>query len=255
MRKTLVASVMALLLGSVSAPVVDAQDPTPGYEVVAVYPHDSRAFTQGLEFWRGRLFEGTGLFGESDVREVDLISGAVLRRRELGDRHFGEGITIFDRRLYQLTWTSKVAFVYRAATFRRIGRFGYRGEGWGLTHNRWRLVMSNGTSRIAFRSPRTFRVKRRLQVVDHGEPVDNLNELEWVKGRVYANVWPSDIVVVIDPGSGEVVRRLDLGSLRQAEEQQNPDADVTNGIAYLRSEDRLFVTGKRWSHVYEIRLD
>ena len=229
------------------------QDPTPGYEIVAEFDHDTEAFTQGLTFWKGRFFESTGQEGESSMREVDLETGEVIRQVDLADRHFGEGMTIKGRRAYMLTWRSEVAFVYRPSPFRRVGRFRYDGEGWGLTHNKRFLIMSDGTSAIDFRDPDTFKVKKSITVTREGEELEHLNELEWIGGSIYANVWTTDDVVIIDPATGEVTDSFNLSFLREKEEATG-DPDVTNGIAYLRSEDRLFVTGKLWAHVYEIEL-
>ncbi len=224
-----------------------------GFMVVDAFPHDPGAFTQGLDFQGDRLFEGTGLNGESTLRRVDLESGDVLRTVTLPDRFFGEGITVFKRRIFQLTWQSERAFVYRVRSFKRIGKFNYDGEGWGLTHNGTRLIMSDGTATIRFRKPSTFEVVREIQVTDEGDPVTNLNELEWVNGEIFANVWQSDDVVRIDPQTGDVVSRFNLASLRAAEEAEG-DPDVTNGIAYMPGPDRLFVTGKWWRNIYEIEL-
>ncbi len=225
-----------------------------GYVVVDEFPHDAGAFTQGLDFRGPNLFEGTGIEGASSLRRTDLDSGEVLRRVDLAERHFGEGITVLGGRVFQLTWQSGVCFVYRAATFERAGRFRYDGEGWGLTHNGRRLVMSDGTNVLRFRRPKTFEVVREVEVPqgDRSEPL-RLNELEWVDGEIFANVWPTDEVLRIDPQTGEIVGSFDLGSLREREQAEgNPD--VTNGIAYLEEEGRLFVTGKYWAHIYEIEL-
>lgn len=229
-----------------------AQEPV-GYVVVDSFPHDPEAFTQGLDFQGTRLFEGTGLEGSSELRRVDLESGDVVRRVSLADKHFGEGITVLDGKVYQITWQTGRAFVYDVRTFDRVKRFSYTGEGWGLTHNGRLLVMSDGTNIVRFRRPRDFSVKRRVNVTRDGEAVGGLNELEWINGEIFANVWPTDVVVRIDPSSGNVVGTLDLQALRQMEEAER-DVDVTNGIAYMPKSDRLFVTGKFWSHVYEIRL-
>jgi glutaminyl-peptide cyclotransferase len=250
--------VLALALSSLAAcsatdaqPVDDLQ-PTvgPGYVVVDEFPHDPQAYTQGLDFQGTRLFEGTGLNGRSSLRRVDLATGEVMRQVDLADRFFGEGITVFGKRIYQITWQSERAFVYDKATFRRIRRFTYEGEGWGLTHDGSRLIMSNGSATITFRDPKTFEVLDEIEVTDGGTAVDMLNELEWVEGEIFANVWQTDDVVRIDPATGEVTGRLDLTALKQ--QQQN--GEVTNGIAYMESQDRLFVTGKLWDAIYEIEL-
>ena len=246
---------LVLLVPSCSsdAPASGVQLEEPGFVQVDKFPHDPGAFTQGLEF-RGRaLFEGTGVEGASSLRRVDLDSGSVLRKRDLADNHFGEGITIMGDRIYQITWRSGVCFVYDRKTFKRVRKFSYEGEGWGLTHADGRLIMSDGTSTIRFRDPRTFEVLDEIEVTDDGEPVVNLNELEWIDGEIFANVWTTDQVVRIDPDTGNVVGRLDLTSLRQQEDAEGSH-DVTNGIAYMKAEDRLFVTGKYWRNVYEIEL-
>jgi glutamine cyclotransferase len=251
---TIAVTVVVMGAGTACSDPATALGQTPGYTLVGTFPHDENAFTQGLAFWKGRFFEGTGLEQRSSLREVQLETGEVLRSRELADRFFGEGITILNGRVYQLTWTSGRAFVYRPGDFTLLKTFRYNTEGWGLTHNGRRLIMSDGTNVIRFRDPKTFRVTRRLEVTENGAAVHDLNELEWIKGQIFANVFTTDFVVRIDPRTGEVVQRLDLSTLRQMEDAQG-DHDVTNGIAYLRSEDRLFVTGKLWRNVYEIRLD
>jgi glutamine cyclotransferase len=224
-----------------------------GYELVATHPHDSEAFTQGLEFRGRRLFETTGLNGRSSLRRVELATGEVLRRKDLPERYFGEGMTIFDDRLYWLTWQSQVAFEFEPSTFKRVGRSVYGGEGWGLTHNGRRLIMSNGSNRLVFRHPRTFEVTRRVRVKNNGEPVDRLNELEWVSGEVLANVWQTARIARIDPSTGRVNGWINVQALWDREQTEG-DPDVPNGIAYMKEADRLFVTGKFWRHVYEIEL-
>jgi glutamine cyclotransferase len=238
---------------SSEAPAADAQLQEPGYVQIAKFPHDPGAFTQGLEFRGTALFEGTGLEGRSTLRRVDYATGKVLRQIELADRFFGEGITIMGDRIYQITWQNGRAFVYDRKTFERIRRFSYDGEGWGLTHADGRLIMSDGTPVIRFRDPKTFEVLEEIEVTDDGTPVEDLNELEWVNGEILANVWQTDQVVRIDPATGDVVGRLDLSALRQQEDAEGTH-DVTNGIAYMRAEDRLFVTGKLWRNLYEIEL-
>lgn len=244
-----VIAVVAALLASCSAS--DAQ-PTvgPGYIEVGRFPHDSAAYTQGFDFVGTKLFEGTGIYGRSSLRRVDLASGDVLRQVDLAERFFGEGIVVLGKRIYQITWREQRAFVYDRRTFERIRRFTYEGEGWGLTHDGKRLIMSNGSSTIVFRDPDTFEVLREIEVTEDGEPVSSLNELEWVEGEIFANVYPTNDIVRIDPDTGEVTGRLDMTPLKEQEQ----DGEVTNGIAYMEAEDRLFVTGKLWSSVYEIEL-
>lgn len=219
--------------------------------VLASWPHDSGAFTQGLLFQDGRLYESTGLQGESSVREVEPVTGRVLRRHDLATQHFGEGLTYLDGKLYQLTWRSQLAFVYDARTFEQVSSFDYRGEGWGLATDGQQLILSDGSSRLRFLDPADGRELRELPVTDAGRPVEQLNELEWVRGELYANVWKSPRIARIDPTNGRVIGWLDLTQL--AVEQQTGPENVLNGIAYDPARDRLLVTGKRWSRVYELQ--
>jgi len=227
----------------------------PSFTVVAEFPHDPEAFTQGLAFAKnGAFFEGTGLRGESSVRKVDLGSGAVVKRFDLDDRYFGEGVTIYKRKVWQITWEEREGFVYGRRTLEKIDEFTYRGEGWGLTDHDGELIMSNGSAVIRFRNPTNFKTKRKITVTEDGEPVANLNELEWIKGEIWANVWQSGRIVRIDPATGEVTGSLDLSELWTKEQTNDPDVGVPNGIAYWATQDRIFVTGKMWHNVYEIRL-
>lgn len=237
-----------LLLATMIAPApAQPQD----FVLIDTFPHDSGAFTQGLDFVGHKLYEGTGQYGESDLRRVVLSSGKIKRKIEKAEKYFGEGVTVFKKRIYQITWRENVAFVYALDSWRVVKRHRYEGEGWGLTHDRRHVVMSNGTAEIVFRDPKTFAIKRRIIVEDAGSPVNGLNELEWVNGNILANVWPSDDIVRIDPATGSVTGRYDMSSLRAMESEE---ADVTNGIAYMTNQDRLFVTGKYWAHVYEVVL-
>ena len=225
--------------------------PTTPWRLVATFPHDPGAFTQGLDFHDGRLFETTGQ-NPASLRRVRLATGEVLKQTRLNqDRYFGEGMTVKNGKVWWITWQSERGFVYDPDTFERLGSFRYSGEGWGLTHNRWRLIMSDGSDRIVFRHPRTFQIRRTIHVTDEGTPVTRLNELEWVRGEIFANVFTQNVVARIDPRTGEVTGWIDLTELKAA---QGPNADVTNGIAYLKGSDRLFVTGKNWSQLYEIEL-
>ena len=241
--------VAVVAAAGVLSAIPGAAAPTTGYSVVRSFPHDPGAFTQGLDFYGGKLFETTGQ-NPASLRRVRLRTGEVLREVRLNqERHFGEGMTIKNGKLYWITWKSERAFVYDPDTFQRLRSFRYRGEGWGLTHNRRRLIMSNGSDRIMFRDPKTFEIRRRIQVTDEGEPVDRLNELEWVRGEIFANIFTEDLIARIDPRTGDVTGWIDLTELRAGE----PDG-VTNGIAYKRKQDRLFVTGKNWANLYEIDL-
>lgn len=225
------------------------------YDIVNDFPHDPDAFTQGLVYDDGRLFEGTGLYGESTLREVDLETGEVLRSQALSPELFGEGITIYDGRIVQITWQSQTAIVYDVESFEEIERFSYTTEGWGITDDGERLYMSDGTSTISIREPDTFNELDRIQVSDEGDPVDNLNELEWIDGQIYANVWQTDEIVRIDPATGAVTGRIDLTGLLAPEDRAGLEVDVLNGIAWDEEGQRLFVTGKLWPKLYEIELN
>jgi len=222
------------------------------FAIVATYPHDVQAFTQGLLFHEGFLYESTGGYGESSLRKVELESGRVERILHLPNRFFGEGLALFEDRLYQLTWKEGVAFVYDRATFEKVDEFEYEGEGWGLTTDGTRLILSDGSPKLRFIDPRTFRVTGELTVRDAGVPVENLNELEYVGGRIFANIWQRDEIVCIDPDSGRVTARLVIASL-QRPRPRHPDA-VSNGIAYDPETGLLYLTGKRWSRLYAVRL-
>jgi glutaminyl-peptide cyclotransferase len=226
--------------------------PLYGYSVVRRFPHDKAAFTQGLQYVDGVLYEGTGLNGRSSVRKVKLETGEVLQRRDLAADHFGEGITLWRSDLFQLTWQSGLALVYDGATFKPKRSFTYRGEGWGLTHDGASLIMSDGTDELRYLDPATFKEQRRLKVTAVGVPVPRLNELEYVKGEIFANVWQTDYVARIDPKTGKIGAWIDLRGLLTPRERAA--TDVLNGIAYDAAGDRLFVTGKLWPTLFEVRL-
>jgi glutamine cyclotransferase len=226
--------------------------PVYGYDVAAAYPHDANAFTEGLIYRDGYFYESTGLEGESTLRQVEVETGRVVRQHDLPRPYFGEGLTDWGFKLIQLTFTNNVAFLYDLETFAQRSTFEYTGQGWGLTHDGTRLIMSDGSANLRFFDPETHRELGRVEVSDNGEPITNLNELEFVRGDVYANVWHSNRLAVIDPRSGHVREWIDLTGL-------NPDSltrseSVLNGIAYDSSRDRLFVTGKWWARMYEIRV-
>jgi glutamine cyclotransferase len=226
--------------------------PVQGYTIVKVYPHDRDAFTQGLQYVDGILYEGTGLNGRSSIRKVQLETGTVVQRREIPQQYFGEGITVLKGQLFQLTWQSGVALTYDAKTFGPGRTFQYRGEGWGLTNDGTQIIMSDGTDALRFLDPATFAERRRVRVTAGGTPVPNLNELEFYKGEVLANVWMSEYLARIDPKSGKVVGWINLTGLLSPRERAS--TDVLNGIAYDAAGDRLFVTGKLWPKLFEIRL-
>jgi len=234
-------------------PATSYPAPLLGYRIVNTYPHDPRAFTQGLVFADGVLYEGTGLRGQSGLRKVDLKTGNILRVRQLSAHFFGEGITIYGNRVLQLTWRAKVGFVYDRQTFQLLETFNYPTEGWGITHDGRSLIMSDGTSTLYFLDPQTFQEVHRLAVHTRDGPVSRLNELEYVKGEIYANVWKTDRIAKISPETGEVVGWIDLEGLLKPEDH-NSRIDVLNGIAYDVKNDRLFVTGKLWPKLFEIEL-
>ena len=229
-----------------------ARTPLYGYTIVNTYPHDPQAFTQGLIFRDGVLYESTGLNGQSSVRKVRLETGEVLQRISVDGRYFAEGMTDWGNRLVQLTYTTKVGFVYDLTSFALQRTFDYTGQGWGLTHDAKRLIMSDGTPALRFLDPETLRETGRVTVRDGGRPIENLNELEWIKGEVYANVWLTDRIAIIAPDTGRVTAWLDLAGIRGP--VRSGADDVLNGIAYDAARDRLFVTGKYWSRLYEIRI-
>jgi glutamine cyclotransferase len=222
------------------------------YEVLNVYPHDPGAFTQGLIYTDGVLYESTGLNGRSSLRRVALETGDVLQQRDVAEQYFAEGLTLFDNRLIQLTWQNRVGFIYDKESFEPTDTFSYTTEGWGITHDGVQLIMSDGSPTLRFLDPQTFEVQREVQVTDNGAPVVRLNELEYVNGEVWANVWQTDLVARVDPQTGRVLSWVDLSGLLTPEERAN--ADVLNGIAYDSAGDRLFVTGKLWPKLFEIRL-
>jgi len=223
------------------------------FTVVNVFPHDPTAFTQGLACKDGFFYEGTGLNGHSSLRKVRVTTGEVVQRADLASEFFGEGIALVGGEILQLTWTSEVGFVYSARDFRFLRKFSYKGEGWGLASSGGEVYMSDGTDEIRVLDGRTFREKRRLKVRDGNKPITELNELEIVEGEIYANVWQTDRIARISPRTGRVTGWIDLTGILDARYRQNPDA-VLNGIAYDPVKKRLFVTGKLWPKVFEIRL-
>jgi glutaminyl-peptide cyclotransferase len=218
--------------------------------VVKSYPHDPHAFTQGLEFFDGYLYESTGRQKQSTLRKVVIATGKVVQSVRLPDTTFGEGLTIFHGKIYQLTWLDKTGFIYDLQTFRKLGNFSYNTEGWGLTHDDVSLILSDGTNRLQYIDPNSFQVTKTLEVFAGPEAVTNLNELEFIRGEIWANIWHSNRIARIDPKSGQVTAWIDLAAIakRDAHEQE----DVLNGIAWDPGRQRLFVTGKDWSKLYEI---
>ncbi len=227
--------------------------PVFGYEVAREYPHDPGAFTQGLIYRDGFLFESTGQYGRSSLRKVELETGRVLQQRRVDDRYFAEGLTDWGGRLLQLTWQTNIGFVYDLASFEPRATFEYAGEGWGLTQDGRRLIMSDGDPELRFLDPDTLIEQGRRTVTDGGMRIEEINELEFVKGRVYANIWGSDRIAIIDPDSGRVEAWINLSGLLTAAARTGRE-DVLNGIAYDAVRDRLFVTGKLWPKLFEIRV-
>ncbi len=223
------------------------------FQIVHAYPHDTGAFTQGLAYSDGYLYESTGLNGRSSLRKVRLETGEVVQRIDLSLEFFGEGIAILNGRVIQLTWLSHLGFVYDASNFKLLRQFSYPGEGWGLATDGREMFMSDGTSAIRVLDPDTLQEKRRLQVHDGNVPIDRLNELEFIDGEIFANVWQTDKIARISPQSGRVVGWIFLNGLLSPIYRAGPDA-VLNGIAYDSTHKRLFVTGKLWPRVFEIRL-
>jgi glutaminyl-peptide cyclotransferase len=234
-------------------PAPPAEIPVYGYRIMERYPHDPNAFTQGLIYADGVLYEGTGLNGRSSLRRVDLESGEVQQIVRLPDQYFGEGITIWNESIIQLTWRSQIGFVYDLETFELLGSFTYETEGWGLTHDDTHLIMSDGSNLLYYLDPETFDVVGQLPVFAGDKPVTQLNELEYIDGFIYANIWHSDRIARIDPKSGQVTAWLDLSDLFPPAERSNPQA-VLNGIAYDAEGDRLLVTGKLWPSLFWIEL-
>jgi len=229
------------------------------YDIVKTYPHDPKAFTQGLVFHEGFLYEGTGGKGGdaffSSIRKVEIETGKVLQKHDLSREYFGEGITIHDGKIFQLTWREGTAFVYNLADFKQVGEFRYSGQGWGLTDDGTDLYMSDGTHVLRVVDPATFQTKRTIVVNDErGQPLMQLNELEWIKGEIWANIWQRDEIVRIDPSNGKLLGRIDVTSTVREERAANPNADVLNGIAYDEAGDRLFITGKMWQRLFEIKV-
>jgi glutamine cyclotransferase len=223
-------------------------------KVNATLSHSRAAFTQGLAFAHGRLFEGTGLYGSSSIRELDPITGDELRRAEVDDAYFGEGITVFDGRIYELTWREHRCFVYDVDTFKQLAELSYDGDGWGLTNDGTHLIMSDGSSELRFRDPKTMAVVRSISVRYDGKPVTDLNELEYVNGTIWANVWRSDAILRIDAKDGRVLEVIDTASSLPPETRSADPDDVLNGIAFDEQSGRLLITGKRWPLMFDVRV-
>jgi glutaminyl-peptide cyclotransferase len=253
--KTIIGLTVGLLLiGGVAAALPrKSAIPVAGFRLVNAYPHDPGAFSQGLVVADGTLYEGTGQNGESSLREVDLATGRVLRFVPLANEYFGEGVTVLGDRIYQLTWKNRLGLIYDRKTFAPVSSFRYTGEGWGLTTDGEQLILSDGTSVIRFLDPKTFDVTKRIDVRAAGQRVDKLNELEFINGEIWANVWYADRIARIAPKTGEVTGWVDLSTLYPLRDRPSKE-HVLNGIAYDATAKRLFVTGKHWPKLYEIAV-
>jgi glutaminyl-peptide cyclotransferase len=253
MNSRLASFLLVLAIWAV-APSAHAAIPVYGFEVVHAYPHDTSSYTEGLFYKDGFLYESTGETGESTVRKVDLESGETVQRYNVPSQYFGEGIIDWKDKLVQLTWQTEIGFVYDLATFKLQHTFNYPGEGWALTRDTAHLYMSDGSSVVRILDPETLKASGSIMVTADGAPVTGLNELEWVKGQLYANIWLTNRIARIDPASGHVVGWIDLSGLLDVNQLPDPGNDVLNGIAYDAKHDRLFVTGKRWPKLFEIKL-
>ncbi len=237
-----------------SPATVNAEPTIYTFDVINVFPHDRGAFTEGLVFLKGILLESTGLEGHSTLRKVDLQSGRVLQQVRLSQEYFGEGMTVLSGKIYQLTWKNQKGFVYGLDSFELEREFRYTGEGWGLTTDGHSLIMSDGSNQLRFLDPETFQVTRTISVTRAGLPLSQLNELEWVKGELYANIWQTQTVARIDPATGRLLGLIDFSGLLTPDDYRRSGIDVLNGLAYDAVGDRLFVTGKYWPKLFEVRV-
>ncbi len=242
-------AVVALLLHSCPATAA----PVFGYKVIAKFPHSTESYTEGFLYLDGIFWEGSGLKGQSEVMAVQPATGKVLRHRDLPEQYFGEGIVDWGPNLYEWTWQSHICFVYDRFSLQLVKQFTYEGEGWGMTHTAKEIVTSDGTAILRFRDPNTFKETRKIVVKDGAKAIERLNELEFIKGEIYANVWHSDRIARISPGDGHVIGWIDLSGLLPNGEKVNEES-VLNGIAYDKRHDRLFVTAKQWPAIFEIKL-
>ena len=231
----------------------DAEISSLSYQVLEVYPHDVKAFTQGLVWKDGLLYEGTGLYGSSSLRKTDLKTGKILQQITLSDNFFGEGITIFKDRIYQLTWKEQTGFVYYLETFQLSETFSYEHEGWGITHDGENLIVSDGTPILRFIDPVTLKEIKQIEVFEKEKPVFMINELEYINGKIYANIWQTDLIAVIDSESGKVISWLDLSDILKPDDE-NGKIDVLNGIAFDPENEHLLITGKLWPKVFRIKI-
>lgn len=249
---------VSILLAACTTKEKKAEQKTPenniAYKVTNIFPHDRAAFIQGLVIHSGRLFESTGQFGTSWISEVNLGTGVQDKKVILDNKYFGEGITILNNKIYQLTYQTKIGFVYDWRTFNKLGEFTYEHEGWGITHDGKNLIVSDGTDKLHILDTVTLKDIKVLEVKNRGVKRDSLNELEYIEGYVYANIWLTNTIVKIDPSNGEVVGQLDLSKMGKEVQLKDPQADVLNGIAYEKKSKTVLITGKRWPAYYAIRF-
>ncbi|RCW47713.1 MULTISPECIES: glutaminyl-peptide cyclotransferase [unclassified Halanaerobium] len=250
MKKTILLLIIITIFAAPSA--VSAKIKSYSYKIINTYPHDSTAFTQGLEFFNGFLYESTGLYDKSSLKKINLNTGEILKIKKLPGNHFGEGITILNDKIYQLTWKAKTAYVYDL-NFNLLKEFSYKGEGWGLTNDSQHLIMSNGSNKIYYRNPDNFSVLRTIEVAAYGEKISNINELEYINGEIFANIWFEDYILRINPESGEINSMINLSGIINPDNYLH-EINVLNGIAYDEDTGRLFVTGKLWPHIFEIKI-
>jgi glutaminyl-peptide cyclotransferase len=260
MKKALGFTCLVLISTLISCNNGETDDPPPAennvkqinYTVVDTLPHDTAAFTQGLEFYKGSLIEGTGNYGFSRLFRKELATGKILKEVKLDSALFGEGITILRDTIYQLTWREHIVNVYSAADFRKIRQSSISTEGWGITHDSTRLIVTDGSNNLYFYEPSTFKLLNTVQVTENGSPAVNLNELEYIRGFIYSNQWQYNYILKIDPATGEVVGKLDLTDLANRARAKNPNEQFLNGIAYDPSTDKIYVTGKYWPEMFQI---
>jgi len=253
-RAVVVAGVMMMACAPVS---VAQRKPAPvqTYKIVATFPHDPSSFTQGLVFADGQMYESTGLQGESTLRRVDITTGQTLQRIDVPAEYFAEGLALVGDELLQLTWQHRLGFVYDRKTFKQKRTFAYKSEGWGIAYDgASQLVMSDGTDTLTFLDPKTLAPGKKLRVLDAGTPIGNLNELEWIEGEIWANVWMTDRIARISPKTGEVTAWVDLTALWPVAQRPLPGDQVLNGIAYDKATRRIFITGKKWPKLYQITV-
>jgi glutamine cyclotransferase len=250
---TIISYILIISAFALTNPLSAAETPVYGYKLVNTYPHDPNAFTQGLVLDGGFLYEGTGLHGKSSLRRVDLKSGKILKLIQLDPAYFGEGITIIGNRIIQLTWKSRKGFVYNKVTFRRLAEFSFPTEGWGITFDGHHFILSDGTDVLYYLDPVKFKPVRSISIKDNGIPVQYLNELEYIKGEIYANIWGRDLIARISPKTGNVTGWIDLSELR-TKLDRNGDAEVLNGIGFNAEKNTLLITGKNWPKLFEIRI-